>query len=72
MKAQQDHGLTGNAWAKRVGELRQMVNDNYDESVSTPGEFVDYAVETYEAEFDAADIRIMRQEAESVAKRNAK
>jgi hypothetical protein len=67
MKAQQDNGLTGNAWVKRVDEIRQMVNDNYDEGVSTPGEFVEYAVETYEAEFDAADIRIMKQEAERIA-----
>ena len=67
MKAQQDNGLTGNAWVKRVDELRQMVNDQYNESVSSPTEFVDYAVETYEDEFDAADIRIMRQEAERIA-----
>ncbi len=66
MKAQQDHGLTGNAWTKRVGELRQMVNDLYDEGMFAPDEYVTYAVENYSDEFDDADIRIMRQEAERI------
>ena len=72
MKAQQHHNLTGNAWTERVSELRQMVNDNYDESVQTPDEFVDYAVANYSDEFDAADVRIMRQEAERIVERNAR
>ena len=67
MKAQQDNGLTGNAWVKRISELRQMVNDQYNEGISSPTEFVDYAVANFDDEFDAADIRIMRQEAERIA-----
>lgn len=67
MKAQQDHGFTDNAWVKRVGYLRQLVQDNYDESLATPAEFVDYAVENYEEEFDDADIRVMTREAERMS-----
>ena len=60
MKAQNEAGLTDNAWVKRIGELRQMVADQYDTTQNTtPREFVDWLVESAEEEFDSADERIL-------------
>ena len=72
MKAQQDSNLTGNALVERIDSIRQMVNDNYNEDMWTPDEFVDYVVANYSDEYDATDIRIMRQEANAVVERNRK
>ena len=67
MKAQNEAGLTDNAWVERIGQLRQLVSDRYDTTQdTTPQEFVDYAVENYEEEFDDADIRIMLRHAEQM------
>ena len=67
MKAQEERGLTDNAWVERIGQLRQLVSDDYDTSLNiTPREFVDYAVENYEEDFDDADIRIMLRHAEQM------
>jgi hypothetical protein len=67
MRAQTEFNLTDNAWVERIGQLRQMVSDGYDTAWNTtPQEFVDYAVENYDEEFDEADIRIMLRHAEQM------
>jgi hypothetical protein len=55
--------LTDNAWVDRIGELRQMVWDNYDTTTATPDEFIEWFVDGEEAFYDD-DIRILRQEAQ--------
>lgn len=57
--------LTDNAWVDRIGELRQMVWDNYDTTIGTPDEFIEWFVDyDSEAEYHDDDIRILRQEAQ--------
>jgi hypothetical protein len=60
MRAQEEAGLTDNAWVERIGQLRQMVSDQYDPTRgATPREFVDWLVENSAEEFDNADERIL-------------
>jgi hypothetical protein len=65
MKAQEETNLTDNAWVRRIGYLRQLVDDQYDTTQNTtPQEFVDWLVDSAEEEFDSADERIMLRRAE--------
>ena len=67
MRAQNEAGLTDNAWVERIGYLRQLVSDQYDTSNNTtPREFVDWMIESAEEEFDSADERIMLRHAEDM------
>ena len=70
MRAQNEAGLTDNAWVERIGYLRQLVSDQYDTSNNTaPREFVDWMIESAEEEFDSADERIMLRHAEDMRRR---
>ncbi|TXH58877.1 MAG: hypothetical protein E6Q97_01090 [Desulfurellales bacterium] len=65
MKAQNEKNLTDNAWVERIGQLRQMVSDQYDTTQNTtPQQFVDWLVENADEEFDSADERILLRRAE--------
>lgn len=67
MKAQEDRGLTDNAWVERIGQLRQMVSDQYDPTTgATFNQFVDWLIENAEEEFDSADERILRRKAQDM------
>lgn len=67
MRAQNETGLTDNAWVQRIGQLRQMVSDQYDTSQNTtPREFVDWLIESADEEFDSADERILLRHAEDM------
>lgn len=66
MRTNTTSNLTDNAWVRRIGELRQMVWDNYDTSTATPDEFIEWFVDGEDSEeaFYNDDIRILRQEAQ--------
>ena len=65
MKAQTEANLTDNAWVNRIGQLRQIVGEQYDTTQNTtPRQFVDWLVENAEEEFDSADERILLRAAE--------
>ena len=64
MKTKTKFDLTDNAWVERIGQLRQMVSDQYDTTLGTPREFVDWLIESAEEEFDDADECILMQVAE--------
>lgn len=60
MRAQEEKGLTDNAWVQRIGYLRQTVSDQYDTTQdTTPQQFIDWLIESAEEEYDQADERIM-------------
>ena len=66
MKAETEANLTDNAWVERIGQLRQMVSDQYDTTQNTtPREFVGWLVENAEEEFDNADERVLLRAAEA-------
>jgi len=54
--------LTDNAWVERIGQLRQLIADSYDENTDTPDEWIDWIVEESEYEVDQDDVDFLRRE----------
>ena len=47
--------LEGNAWVRRLGELRQMVDDAYDPTLGTPMQWVEWFTTEGDQRFDMDD-----------------
>jgi NADH:ubiquinone oxidoreductase subunit len=51
---------TDNDWVSRIGQLRQLIEDSYDEGTATPEEWVAWIAENVELDND--DIEFLRRE----------
>ena len=58
--------LTDNAWVKRVGELRQMVDDCYDPADASAQEWVEWVTAQDGEEFDSDDVKVLSAYAQQV------
>ena len=61
--------LEGNAWVRRLGELRQMVDDAYDPTLGTPMQWVEWVTTEGDQEFDMDDIDELLDAAERLFER---
>ena len=61
--------LEGNAWVRRLGELRQMVDDAYDPTLGTPMQWVEWVTTEGEQEFNMDDIDELLDAAERLFER---
>ena len=56
MRTSERSTLEGNAWVRRVGELRQMVDDAYDPTLGTPMQWVEWYTTEADQQFDMDDV----------------
>ena len=69
MRTSERSTLEGNAWVRRLGELRQMVDDAYDPTLGTPMQWVEWVTTEGEQEFDMDDIDELLDAAERLFER---
>ena len=69
MRTSERSTLEGNAWVRRLGELRQMVDDAYDPTLGTPMQWVEWVTTEGDQEFDMDDIDELLDAAERLFER---
>lgn len=66
MKTDERRNLTDNAWVRRVGDLRQQVDDAYNPPDGSPQDWVEWYTSQEDGEYDVDDCRVLLDRAEQL------